>query len=230
MRRGRLADFQGEFVLRGLRRRDHTSHAADHFSCCRHVALRLILSSRPTEEDTVGLMLFPGDGDVTSPDVSWSYTGFHLFREWLASTEGFTLAEMHGFGGDRAWSGVSTTLAVLDRQATDRFTAKLMHGRHQPRFTVRGGRPGVTLELLERAVTVHDSSHRPIVPRWICSQPESRRPTRWRTAVASTSSTRSGSDDCDERPKPFPVPPRYSTAAAPSPPEAPGPLRAHHIT
>ncbi|WP_343239577.1 MULTISPECIES: hypothetical protein [unclassified Streptomyces] len=65
----------------------------------------------------MGLMLFPGDGDVTSPDVSWSYTGFHLFREWLASTDGFTLAEMRGFGGDRAWSSVSTTLApLLDHQ------------------------------------------------------------------------------------------------------------------
>ncbi|MEV5434156.1 hypothetical protein [Streptomyces sp. NPDC052701] len=58
-------------------------------------------------------MLFPGDGDVTSPDVSWSYTGFHMFREWLAHAEGFTLAEMDGFGGDRAWSGISTTLAPL---------------------------------------------------------------------------------------------------------------------
>ncbi|POX62823.1 hypothetical protein C3492_14130 [Streptomyces sp. Ru62] len=61
----------------------------------------------------MGLMLFPGSGDVTSPDVSWSYTGFHMFREWLADAEGFTLAEMHGFGGDRAWSSVSTTLAPL---------------------------------------------------------------------------------------------------------------------
>ncbi|MGW3359950.1 hypothetical protein ACWDFL_31780 [Streptomyces bungoensis] len=58
-------------------------------------------------------MLFPGDDDVTSPDVSWSYTGFHMFREWLADVEGFVLAEMHGFGGDRAWSNVSTTLTPL---------------------------------------------------------------------------------------------------------------------
>ncbi len=28
-----------------------------------------------------GLMLFPGDGDATSPDVSWSCTGFHMFRQ-----------------------------------------------------------------------------------------------------------------------------------------------------
>jgi hypothetical protein len=61
----------------------------------------------------MGLMLFPGDDDVASPDVSWSYTGFSLFRKWLAWVEGFALAEMDGFGGDRQWSSVSTTLAPL---------------------------------------------------------------------------------------------------------------------
>ncbi|MFH8485280.1 hypothetical protein [Streptomyces longisporoflavus] len=61
----------------------------------------------------MGLMLFPGDDDVTSPDVSWSYTGFSLFRQWLARVEGFALAEMDGCGGDRSWSSVSTTLAPL---------------------------------------------------------------------------------------------------------------------
>ncbi|MET8977365.1 hypothetical protein ABZX85_17260 [Streptomyces sp. NPDC004539] len=61
----------------------------------------------------MGLMLFPGDDDVASPDVSWSYTGFSLFRKWLAQAEGFTLAEMDGFGGDRQWSSVSTTLVPL---------------------------------------------------------------------------------------------------------------------
>ena len=60
----------------------------------------------------MGLVLFPGDGNVTSPDVSWSYTGFNVFREWLAQAEGFTLAEMHGFGGGRPWSSVSTTTGV----------------------------------------------------------------------------------------------------------------------
>lgn len=58
-------------------------------------------------------MLFPGDGDVTSPDVSWSYTGFSMFREWLAHVEGFTLVEMNGFGGDHRWSSISTALAPL---------------------------------------------------------------------------------------------------------------------
>ncbi len=61
----------------------------------------------------MGLVLFPRDDNVTSPDVSWSYTGFNKFREWLAQAEGFALAEMHGFGGDRPWSSVSTTLAQL---------------------------------------------------------------------------------------------------------------------
>ncbi|MFJ7084679.1 hypothetical protein ACIQU8_15780 [Streptomyces griseus] len=61
----------------------------------------------------MGLMLFPGDDDVTSPDISWSYTGFNMFREWLAKAEGFTLSEMQGFDGDRPWSGVTTTLAPL---------------------------------------------------------------------------------------------------------------------
>ncbi|WP_343243758.1 hypothetical protein [Streptomyces sp. SID13726] len=50
---------------------------------------------------------------MTSPDVSWSYTGFNLFREWLAEAEGFALTDMHGFGGDRPWNSVSTTLTPL---------------------------------------------------------------------------------------------------------------------
>jgi hypothetical protein len=66
-----------------------------------------------SREYRMGLVIFPGDGDVTSPDVSWSYSGFNMFRQWLAQAEGFTLAEMYGFGGDRLWSSVSTTLAPL---------------------------------------------------------------------------------------------------------------------
>ncbi|MFI7008209.1 hypothetical protein [Streptomyces sp. NPDC050145] len=61
----------------------------------------------------MGLMLFPGDDDVASPDVSWSYSGFGMFRAWPAQAEGFVLAEMYGFGGDRQWAGVSTTPAPL---------------------------------------------------------------------------------------------------------------------
>ncbi|GAA4935016.1 hypothetical protein ACFPM3_05535 [Streptomyces coeruleoprunus] len=67
----------------------------------------------------MGLMLFPSDDDVASPDVSWSYTGFSMFRQWLARIEGFELAEMDGFGGDRQWSSVSTTLAPLLDHADD---------------------------------------------------------------------------------------------------------------
>jgi hypothetical protein len=58
----------------------------------------------------MGLVLFPGDGDNSSPDVSWSYSGFAAFRRCLAETEGFVLSEMSGFGGERPWSEVSTVL------------------------------------------------------------------------------------------------------------------------
>lgn len=61
----------------------------------------------------MGLILCPGDGDVASPDVSWSYTGFGVFRRWLAQTEEFDLCEMRGFGGQRVWSEVNTTLTPL---------------------------------------------------------------------------------------------------------------------
>ncbi|WP_406423629.1 hypothetical protein OHA59_49590 [Streptomyces sp. NBC_01589] len=61
----------------------------------------------------MGLVLFPGDGDTSSPDVSWSYSGFAVFRRRLAQAEGFSLSEMWGFGGERSWSEVSTTLESL---------------------------------------------------------------------------------------------------------------------
>ncbi|MET8080679.1 hypothetical protein [Streptomyces sp. NPDC005303] len=61
----------------------------------------------------MGLVLFPGDGDNSSLDVSWSYGGFDAFRRRLAHAEGFTLSEMRGFGGDRLWSEVSTVLEPL---------------------------------------------------------------------------------------------------------------------
>ncbi|WP_416478403.1 hypothetical protein [Streptomyces sp. LKA04] len=66
---------------------------------------------RTTKGDKVGLMLFPGNDDVASPDVSWSHTGFSMFRKRLAQAEGFTLTEMNAFGGKRQWRSVSTTLA-----------------------------------------------------------------------------------------------------------------------
>ncbi|GAA2621897.1 hypothetical protein [Streptomyces tubercidicus] len=61
----------------------------------------------------MGLVLFPGDGDNSSPDVSWSYSGFAAFRRRLAETEGIILSEMWGFGGERPWSEVSTALEPL---------------------------------------------------------------------------------------------------------------------
>ncbi|MFF7474268.1 hypothetical protein [Streptomyces sp. NPDC008092] len=67
-------------------------------------------------ENDVGLTLFPGDGNTSSPDVSWSYSGFAAFRGQLAQAEGFTLSKMWGFGGDRSWNDVSTSLEpLLDR-------------------------------------------------------------------------------------------------------------------
>ncbi|MFE6844473.1 hypothetical protein [Streptomyces sp. NPDC057686] len=61
----------------------------------------------------MGLTLFPGDGDNSSPDVTWSCVRFDRFRERLARAEGFVLPEMWGFGGHRPWSDVSTTLEPL---------------------------------------------------------------------------------------------------------------------
>ncbi|MFJ9620028.1 hypothetical protein [Streptomyces noursei] len=61
----------------------------------------------------MGLDLFPGDDDTSSPDVSWPYTSFGVFRRRLAQAEGFALDEMHGFGGHRPWNDVFTTLAPL---------------------------------------------------------------------------------------------------------------------
>ncbi|WP_260605444.1 hypothetical protein [Streptomyces sp. WAC01280] len=66
-----------------------------------------------SEEDHVGLTLFPGDGDVSSPDVQWSCIRFKAFRERLAQAEGFSLPEMRGVGGDRPWSDITTTLKPL---------------------------------------------------------------------------------------------------------------------
>ncbi|MFS8202270.1 hypothetical protein ACLVWQ_26725 [Streptomyces sp. CWNU-52B] len=64
----------------------------------------------------MGLILFPGDGDTASPDVAWSYTGFDAFRRRLAQAEGVVLDKMRGFGGERPWSDVSTSLEpFLDR-------------------------------------------------------------------------------------------------------------------
>ncbi|MDG4857461.1 hypothetical protein P8605_04695 [Streptomyces sp. T-3] len=60
-----------------------------------------------------GLCLFPGDGDVSSPDVCWAYSGSARFRRRLARAEGFALEEMAGFGGERSWSEVTTSLEPL---------------------------------------------------------------------------------------------------------------------
>ncbi|MFJ2770741.1 hypothetical protein [Streptomyces sp. NPDC087300] len=67
----------------------------------------------------MGLHLYPNDDEVTSPDISWSYSGFRMFREWLAQAEGFVLAEMRGHDGNRPWSDVTTTLEPLLHHADD---------------------------------------------------------------------------------------------------------------
>ncbi|MFE9476273.1 hypothetical protein ACFYOR_35355 [Streptomyces griseofuscus] len=61
----------------------------------------------------MGLILFPDDGENSSPDVSWSYSGFAAFRRHLAETEGVVLSEMQGFGGEHPWSEVPTALEPL---------------------------------------------------------------------------------------------------------------------
>ncbi|WP_331727712.1 hypothetical protein [Streptomyces sp. NBC_01176] len=67
----------------------------------------------------MGLILFPGDGDASSPDATWSYNGFAAFRRRLAQAEGFSLSEMRGFGGERAWRNVSTALEPLLNRPDD---------------------------------------------------------------------------------------------------------------
>lgn len=67
----------------------------------------------------MGLILFPGDGDTTGPDVAWSYTSFGAFRQHLAQAEGFDLAEMWGFGGTRPWTEVTTPLEPLLNRPDD---------------------------------------------------------------------------------------------------------------
>jgi hypothetical protein len=96
-----------------------TPATLDHPNCRRRW-FRLILAYSTTKrENDVGLTLFPGDGNTSSPDVAWSYRGFAAFRRQLAQAEGFALSKMWGFGGDRPWSDVSTSLEpLLDRPMT----------------------------------------------------------------------------------------------------------------
>jgi hypothetical protein len=45
--------------------------------------------------------------------VSWSYSGFGMWRSEIARHEGFELKEMDGFGGDRPWDEISSVLKPL---------------------------------------------------------------------------------------------------------------------
>ncbi|MFF9076235.1 hypothetical protein ACF1A9_28685 [Streptomyces sp. NPDC014872] len=47
------------------------------------------------------------------PWPQWSYGGFRLFRRGLAAHAGIDLPRMQGFGGDTAWTGVSSPLRHL---------------------------------------------------------------------------------------------------------------------
>lgn len=58
----------------------------------------------------MGLCLYALDGDATGPDACWSYGSFAEFRRRLAEAEGFVLGDMWGFGGDRQWEEISTSL------------------------------------------------------------------------------------------------------------------------
>ena len=61
----------------------------------------------------MGLCRLAMDDDGDGPDANWSYGRFANFRTRLAAAEGFVLHEMRGFGGDRPWSSVQTTLEPL---------------------------------------------------------------------------------------------------------------------
>ncbi|MGW3929042.1 hypothetical protein ACWECC_13200 [Streptomyces microflavus] len=99
-----------------LRRRDHSRPPLNHLGCSRCWFRLILCVFDDLGESDVGLILFAGDGDTSSPDVGWSYSGFAEFRRELARAEGFDLGEMWGFGGDRPWSDVSTSLErLLDR-------------------------------------------------------------------------------------------------------------------
>ena len=68
----------------------------------------------------MGLSLFARDGDVESPEASWSYSGFNDFRQRLAAADGFALNEMYGFRGDRQWSTVQSVLSPMLHHDDDR--------------------------------------------------------------------------------------------------------------
>ncbi len=54
----------------------------------------------------MGVRFSPGE-------ASWSYSGFHAFRERLSRTIGINLGEMKGFGGDKSWGEVHDDIVGL---------------------------------------------------------------------------------------------------------------------
>ncbi|MFF9819374.1 hypothetical protein [Streptomyces sp. NPDC014006] len=121
----------------------------------------------------MGLVLFPGDDDTSSPDVSWSYSGFGAFRRWLAQAEGFALDEMHGFGGHRPWNDAFTTLAPLlnhpDDDGPDLTPAQC--AAILPRLQEIAGQPqgGSTDPLLQRH---RDDARQLVVVLRLCIEKE----------------------------------------------------------
>lgn len=117
----------------------------------------------------MGLVLFPGDDDTSSPDVSWSYTGFGAFRRWLAQAEGFALDEMQGFGGQRPWNDVSTTLAPLlnhpDDDGPDLTPAQCAAIRPRLQEIAEKSAVGSTDRLLQRHV---EDAHQLVVVLQLC--------------------------------------------------------------
>ena len=67
----------------------------------------------------MGLVAFPPSD--ASLEVAWSYSAFAKFRRLLAKYEGFSLGEMEGFGGDRPWSSVETSLGPLLNRPDDEY-------------------------------------------------------------------------------------------------------------
>ncbi|HWU05453.1 MAG TPA: hypothetical protein VN520_03455 [Streptomyces sp.] len=56
----------------------------------------------------------------SDPLPQWSYAGFSLFRRGIASHIGINLSQMHGYGGGRRWSNVTSPLRHLLDHDDDR--------------------------------------------------------------------------------------------------------------
>jgi hypothetical protein len=64
------------------------------------------------EELIVGIDISPGG-------AHWSYSGFHRFRERIASYAGLFLNDMNGFGGGKEWPGTDPIEILLNHSDCD---------------------------------------------------------------------------------------------------------------